>query len=195
MAKENKKRKSGEIINFILKAILYSGAIAIAATSPQFGYRVIPKLIRQIAWKQKRKKLDDKRFYNAFHRLQNKGLIKMDYKGKQLHISLTEEGKKYVKDNQIDYLEIKKPWRWDKKWRVLIFDIREKERLKREALRGKLKDLGLFKLQDSVWICPYSFQKEIDILRNFFGLKNREMKVITASHIEDDEEARKYFGL
>lgn len=192
---KNKQRKNGEISRIILKSILYTGAIAIAATSPQLGYRIMPKLIKYLAWKQKQKKLDEKRFYNAFSRLRKRGLIKMDYQGKQMHISLTDEGKKYVKDNQVDYLEIKKPWRWDKKWRVLIFDIKEKQRIKREALRGKLKELGLFKLQDSVWVCPYNFQKEISILRNFFGLGKDEMKVIIASEIEDDGEVRQFFNL
>jgi CRISPR-associated endonuclease Cas2 len=119
----------------------------------------------------------------------------MDYRGKQLYISLTEDGKKRVRENQIDYLEIKKPLSWDHRWRVLIFDIKEKQRLKREALRGKLKDLGLFKLQDSVWVCPYDFQKEVAILRNFFGLNKNEMKLIIASNIEDDEDARRHFKL
>lgn len=192
---KNKKRRGGEISRVILKSILYTGAIAIAATSPQFGYRIIPKIIRHLAWKRKQKKMDEKRFYNAFYRLRKNGMIKMDYQGKQLHISLTEEGKKYVRNNQIDYLEIKKPWRWDRKWRVLVFDIKEKQRLKREALRGKLKELGLFKLQDSVWVCPYNFQKEVDILRNFFGLNKNEMKIITASRIEDDGDARNHFKL
>lgn len=192
---KNKKRKVGEISSVILKSILYAGAIAIAATSPQFGYRIIPKIIKHLVWKRKQKKSDEKRFYNSFYLLRKRGLLKMDYYGKQLHISLTEEGKKHVRENQIDYLEIKKPPSWDHRWRVLIFDIKERQRLKREALRGKLKDLGLFKLQNSVWVCPYDFQKEATVLRSFFELNKNEMKLIIASHIEDDENARRHFEL
>ncbi len=91
----------------------------------------------------------------------------MDYRGKQLYITLTPEGRKEVGKYQIDDLEIKKPLRWDKKWRILIFDIKEKNKIKREALRGKIKQLGLYPLQKSVWVCPYKFYKEMDMLRRF----------------------------
>ncbi len=190
-----RRRKPGEISQLILKSVLLSGAIAVACTSPQFGYRAMPQLMKYLAWKRRQNKTDEKRFYNSFYRLQKRGLIRMEYHGKQLHISLTAEGERHIRDNRIDYMEIKKPWRWDGKWRVLIFDIKEKQRLKREALRGKLKELGLFKLQDSVWICPYQFQKEMKILRDFFGLDREAMKVMVASEIEDDAAARRHFGL
>ena len=85
--------------------------------------------------------------------------------------------------------------RWDKKWRILIFDIKEKNKIKREALRGKIKQLGLYPLQKSVWVCPYKFFKEMDMLRRFFGLQKDEMKTITASEIEDDKNIRSFFGL
>lgn len=43
---------------------------------------------------------------------------------------------------------------WDKKWRVVIFDIPEKERGKRDVLRKKLISLGFGKLQESIYITP-----------------------------------------
>ena len=82
-----------------------------------------------------------------------------------------------------------------KKWRVLIFDIKDKQKMKREALRGKIKELGLYQLQKSVWVCPYDFIREVDIMRSFFGLSQSEMKVITAFQIEDDWIIRRFFGL
>jgi CRISPR-associated endonuclease Cas2 len=92
-------------------------------------------------------------------------------------------------------LEIKKPRKWDQKWRILIFDIQDKHKVKREALRGKLKELGLYRLQKSVWVCPYDFFQEMDFLREFFGLKYREMRIITASEIENDEEIKAFFEI
>jgi CRISPR-associated endonuclease Cas2 len=77
----------------------------------------------------------------------------------------------------------------------LIFDIQDKHKIKREALRGKLKQLGLFQLQKSVWVCPYEFKDVVKILRDFFGLTNDEMKIITASEIEDDKRVFDYFEL
>jgi len=187
--------KKGEIVKTILKGFLLTGAITVASTSPYFVSRVLPKLIKHASYRIKNNKRRKKRFYDTFYYLKNKGFIKMNYKGKQIYISLTKEGKKMAGKYQIDDLEIKKPKKWDKKWRVLIFDISDKHKVKREALRGKLKELELYQLQKSVWTCPYNFQKEIEILRNFFGFKNDEMKIITASDIEDDKNIRIFFGI
>jgi len=77
----------------------------------------------------------------------------------------------------------------------LIFDIQDKQRIKREALRGKIKELGLCQIQKSVWVYPYDFKKEMILLREFFGLTNAEMKLITASEIENDELIKDFFKL
>lgn len=189
------RSKRNEVAKIILKGLFWGGVIAIASTSPFFFPRVLPKIIKYAKYQNKKKEIEKRKFYNAFYNLKKQELVKMEYKGKQLYISLTEKGRKQCGKYQIDDLEIKKLLRWDKKWRVLIFDISEKYKIKREALRGKLKELGLFPLQKSVWVCPYDFFGEMNILRRFFGLKYKEMKIITASEIENDQELKTFFGL
>jgi len=178
----------------ILKGILIAGGIAIAATDPRFGYKVLPKLIKYISYKLKNKK-DKKKIYDIFYRLRKNDLINFENRHGQIYISLTPEGKKKAGKYQIDDLEIKKPKKWDRKWRILIFDIENKKNIKREALRGKIKELGLFQLQKSVWVHPYDFYEEISLLRQFFGLTKNEMKIITASEIEDDKPIKIQFRL
>jgi len=188
------KKNKSEITKTIVKSILISGGIVIAATNPMFASVVLPKIIKYAGYKLRNRR-QKKTFYSTFNRLKNKGMVAVEYKGKQIHISLTKEGRKLAGKYQIDDLEIKKPKKWDKKWRILIFDIENKQRIKREALRGKIKELRLFQLQKSVWICPYDFSKEIKLLRDFFGLTNREMQIIIASKIENDKDARAFFCL
>lgn len=187
--------KKGELAKIILKGLLLAGGIAIASTNPYFLPRILPKLLKYASYKLKLSKKKKQQFFNSFYYLKKKGLVNIEYKGKQIYISLTDKGKKVVGKYQIDDLKIKKPWRWDKKWRILIFDIKDKQRIKREALRGKIKELGMFQLQKSVWVHPYDFFNEMDLLRRFFGLKDDEMKLIVASKIENDQEARAFFGL
>jgi DNA-binding transcriptional regulator PaaX len=173
---------------------LIAGGIAIAATDPKFGHRILPKLIKYAKYKLDKKK-DNKRIYDIFYRLKKEDLICFENRHGQLYISLTPEGKKKAGKYQIDDLEIKKPKKWDGKWRILIFDIENKKNIKREALRGKIKELGLFQLQKSVWVHPYSFYNEVNLLRQFFGLSKDEMKIIIASEIEDDHLVKSHFHL
>lgn len=189
-----KNKKVVEVTKMIMKGVLISGGIVIAATDPRFGHRILPKLLKYASYKLKNKN-EQKKFYDTFSYLKKRGLISVEYRGRQIHISLTDEGKEKAGKYQIDDLEIKRSKKWDGKWRILIFDIDEKNKIKREALRGKIKELGLFQLQKSVWIFPYYFQKEIETLRNFFGLSLKEMQSIIAVDIEDDADARKHFKL
>src|SRR3989344_7251353 len=62
---------------------------------------------------------------------------------------------------------------WDKKWRILIFDIKETNRTTRNYLRAKIKELGFGYLQKSVWISPYDV---LNILESY----------LEANKIKDD---------
>ncbi|EKE15274.1 MAG: hypothetical protein ACD_12C00095G0001, partial [uncultured bacterium] len=73
--------------------------------------------------------------------------------------------------------------------------ISTKQKTKREALRGKLKEFGFFQLQKSVWTYPYKCDREIDILRNFFLLDKSELTMIVAMKIENDIRLRDFFKL
>lgn len=100
-----------------------------------------------------------------------------------------------MKEIQLDDMEIEKPAHWDKKWRVVIFDIPDKfKRRARDALREKLKKLGFCQLQKSVWVIPYPCQKEIQLLCELFNI-TPFVNIITAESIYNDIKLRKYFKL
>jgi DNA-binding transcriptional regulator PaaX len=178
----------------ILTGLLLVGAIYIAASSPYFALK-LPEIISRYLRKRDYLRAKNAPFNNAFYYLKRRGYLDIQKDGKQIYISLTEEGRKRAGKYLIDDLEIKKPKKWDGKWRVIIFDIPDKTKIKREAFRGKLKELNFYQLQKSVWIYPYNCQKEIELLRNFFGLAIKELRLILAEGIEDDNFLREKFKL
>lgn len=88
-----------------------------------------------------------------------------------IDIVLTEEGKRRTLVFKLDSLQIKKPGKWDGWWRVVLYDIPEKKKLAREALRGKLKKLGFREWQKSVWVHPYPCRDKIDFIVEVFDLR------------------------
>lgn len=64
---------------------------------------------------------------------------------------------------------------WDGKWRIVIFDISENERVVRDSLRFKLISLGFGKLQESVYITPLDVLGDI---KEFLKIKKIYGKVI-----------------
>jgi len=94
-------------------------------------------------------------------------------------MNLSELGQKQVLRFKLEEMAIKTPLVWDKKWRLVIFDIPEKNKPAREALRAKLKELGFLELQHSAWIYPYPCDREINFIIEVFNLRPyiRQMEV------------------
>ena len=88
-----------------------------------------------------------------------------------VEVILTENGKKKALAYKIDEMKITEPARWDKKWRLVIFDIPEKKKRAREALREKLKELGFKELQKSVFVHPFESKDEVDFIVEFFAIR------------------------
>ena len=118
--------KNKNLTKRIILGVFLTGGIAIACTNPKFGQKVLPEIIKLIKYKYKNKKERNK-ISSVFYRLKKDDLINVEFRNKQIFISLTEEGKNKAGKYKIDDLEIKKDVNWDKKWRILIFDVKEKD--------------------------------------------------------------------
>lgn len=100
----------------------------------------------------------DRVIRNAIYKARNQNWIKRDWK-------LTLEGKKRLENILPSFLSQK---RWNRKWYLVIFDIPEKIKRKRDILRENLKLLGFGQLQASVWMSPINYLKNIEeIIKNY----------------------------
>lgn len=105
-------------------------------------------------------KLDQKeRFQKSLQRLRKRNLIFGERRGKRVIFALTDKGTKEAKTIKLK-LEMAKRNKWDGKWRIIIFDIPEKLRGKRDFLRQELNHFGFMQLQRSVWGYPYKLPQE-----------------------------------
>ena len=107
------------------------------------------------------------------------------------HFELTKGGKKLLRRHTLDNLRIPKQKRWDLKWRFLIFDVPEKNRDIRKALRNILHKTGFFRVQYSVWVHPYPCQKETDLICEFLGLQ--KYVLLFEAKIKNDWQLQKHF--
>lgn len=181
-------KPKSEIAKDVLLWLFVAGAVTIAVTSPYFIRNVLTA-------NEKFKKYPKRKIQDTFSSFKKRGLLDIQRHNNQIYISLTKEGRKKAGLFQIDSLKILKPQKWDKKWRVLIFDIAQMKKFYREALRGKLKQLGFFPFQKSVWVHAFDCRAEIELLRDFFGLSTQEMCLIVAEQVEHDQGLRKFFNL
>jgi len=182
------KKPKSEISKDIMKLLLASGAIVLAAQSPYFIRNFLKS---HKSWK----KYPKKQLGDTFSNFRKQGFIEIMKENNQIYISLTEEGRKKAGMFQINSLKIKKPKKWDRKWRIVIFDISQAKKTYREAFRGKIKELGFYCLQKSVWVYPFDCRDEIELLRDFFGLSEDELRLIVAEKIGGDDKLREIFNI
>ncbi|OGY09716.1 MAG: hypothetical protein A2700_00585 [Candidatus Blackburnbacteria bacterium RIFCSPHIGHO2_01_FULL_44_64] len=96
----------------------------------------------------------------ALQRLREGGFVDL-IEDEELILRLTDKGRK-----KAVIAELQSPGeKWDRKWRVVIFDIPEKRRAARDLLRHNLKSWGFTSWQKSVWVskkdCTKALRKYI----------------------------------
>jgi DNA-binding PadR family transcriptional regulator len=138
--------------------------------------------------------MDRKQLYHVLRSLRLNGLVKIIKDSQNIEkIYLSEKGKNKWLQYQFRNLKINKTRSWDKKWRMVLFDIPESKRKIRDALRKKLKNLGFLEFQKSVFICPYPSRDEINFVINYFNIEDNVYYI--EAPISPDYDFRKYFLL
>lgn len=147
---------------------------------------------------KKSKKYSHKQIHNAFAQLKRKKLVEIvKEKDGKIQVRLTNKGKKRMVEFSIDTLHIRKPKKWDGKWRMLLFDIPTKPKIynqAREALRAKIKELGFFQMQKSVWVCPYECEDELLFVAEMYYVE-KYIEILTVEKLLHENILKNKFKL
>lgn len=184
------KSNGSEVAIKILK-IAGTGLLltAVSILSPTLPYI----LLRAYLNKKFGTKYSNKQVDNAARYLKRKNFIAFENKGNKFRLILTKFGQNKLRKVSISEVTIK-PTPWDGQWRVLTFDVPEKDKPARHFFRKKLKQLGFFHFQRSVFILPYDCEKEIDlIVRNL--MIRPYVHLLIARRFEGDKAIVKKFKL
>lgn len=180
----NKKKNLQKII---LGSVATAGLLSMALVAPN-AIQLLAKLgIIDI----KKSYKETGNINRARDRLIKIGLLKRDKNG---YLRLTMKGGAKIRQLELADYKLKKPKRWDKKWRVLIFDIPEYRKTLREKIRRTLMAMGFTRLQDSVWVYPYPCEDLITLLKADFRI-GRELLYLIVEEIERDKDLMRTFGL
>lgn len=120
--------------------------------------------------------------------------MKYDKKENAVTIILTGKGKKKALTYELDKMKIKKPKKWDGKWRIVLFDIPETHKKERDALRHRLKQLGFFEYQKSVFVHPYDCKNEIDYIIEFWFIR-KYVRFVVADFLDNELHLKQHFKL
>ncbi|MEK7611027.1 MAG: hypothetical protein AAB486_01470 [Patescibacteria group bacterium] len=103
-------------------------------------------------------------------------------------------------DKGLDFLFKKLPdlryngQKWDRYWRVVIYDIPEKQSSVRDHLRAELKRLGFKFMQKSVWLTPLPVEAELENFLKKEGLWGKILVMKSLLAISESKRLAKIFG-
>lgn len=189
MGRKPLKEERDHITKEKFLALLKLGAVLFVAFTAPGALRIFDKF-EESPWEE----YYPSSIKRTTQRLWREGYVELKEVGDEKVVKLTVKGRVEILKYNLDNLEIKKPKSWDKHWRLIIFDIPEKEKVKREIFRDKLKQLGFFQVQESVFILPYPCEKEIKFLREVLEIPHN-VKLIRADRIENAADLRRIFHL
>jgi CRISPR-associated endonuclease Cas2 len=178
------KTKKGEIAMMILAGIGIAGIVVVALAAPN-ALQIIPGFQRK---RYRKSSLD-----RSLAALLRRGFVEMRRGKYGWRVELTEKGMQelFLYESRQKLFQRR---RWNRKWHVLIFDISEKRRLTRDAIRKTLLQFGFYRLQDSVWVFPYDCERILELLRTKYRVRHDAL-YMRVDKIANDQELRRHFGL
>lgn len=123
-----------------------------------FNKEFIPLFARE-SWHYKDLRLggfDPDKIYHNLGNLRFRGILE----GEGGNFRFTKKGVTWAKNSVQRYFKLRYK-NWDHKWRVIIFDIPQELHRERIRFRKKLKLIGCYMLQKSVFIFPYPCEEEL----------------------------------
>jgi len=134
-------------------------------------------------------------YSETINRMEKKGLVQFVNKNGELKITISPKGNKIIRNLMLsDYGQLKKPLKWDGKWRMVMFDIPEDKTKLRNIIRFHLKKIGFVQIQGSVWIYPYPCEEIVTIIKTNFNFDD-EVIYITTDSFDKDLKFKKLFKI
>jgi len=186
------KLKPGEVVEAILETIADVLIDLGGYYKPRLNI-IIGKLIKAVIHKRR---IDKKKIYRSLKILEKKEIIIIKEIGERVFVQLHNKGKstvlRYSIKSLLNFKMVNR--KWQKKWYLVLFDVPEVQRNKRDYLRRFLLKLGFYPYQKSVYLFPYECEKEIRLIKKIVeGAKY--MNYIIAEKIENEKLAKIFFNL
>lgn len=192
---QRKKIAYGFLTDLILEnlasLLIESGRLS---PPPRLGI-ILGNVIKAIL-KEKRENVTKDKLQRAVRALEKRKILFIEEKDDSAFVYFSEKGEKKVFEYSIKMLlDFKKKKKvWDGKWFLVFFDVPEIQRNKRNYLRKYLKKIGFYRYQQSVYLFPYECAKEVEQIKKIVEAA-KYMKYVVAEKIEDEDEAKRFFGL
>jgi len=180
--------RRGQVERILLNSLAIAGIGLIAIAAPN-----VVQLLKKFDPEWMLKRDPKQRLQEVASKLKRKGMVEFVEEDGRTRMRITGKGRKKL-ESAILAAGIQPHGKWDKKWRLVIFDIPEKQKATRAKIRQHLRAFGFQRLQHSVWVYPYDCEDLILLLKTELAVGRRLLYII-ADAVEYDLPIKQLFGL
>lgn len=188
----NKFEKGNTRVGSVQKKILlllFGGLTLGFSRSPRRYFRIIGVVRKE--WKA----INRRTLRESIKRLYESRLLEEQHHGDgSMTFILSDAGRRRALTFSVDHMSIKRPAKWDGKWRVVIFDVPERQKSLRDAFRVHLRRMSFYELQKSVFVHPYPCADEIDFLIEVYEAR-QYVRTMTVESIDNELHLQTHFHL
>lgn len=181
------ERRWGAFQQAMLAAVMIGGVVLVAATVPNAA-----QLLKYFPGYKKGARFNYQA-KSALGRLAAKGMIVFVENDGKRYARITERGERMLQMEK-EKTAITKKRRWDRRWRIVIFDIPGRRKNVRTNIRRFMQEYGFVRLQDSVWIYPYDCEDLIALVKADFRI-GADVLYMIVERLEMDKHLREHFAL
>jgi len=182
-----KTNNTSVVIDRILALTATTGFIAGSLLLPGLAIgldKPMQKLMKHLDKREREREL-----MRVVRYMRSQRLVSGNY---QHGLQITPRGHKRLAKAQLDSLQVVKPPSWDKNWRLIFFDIPEPSKAGRDQLIIKLKGLGFYQLQRSVWVHPFPCREVIEELGAYYQI-DQYITYVETAYIDNQRQLAKKF--
>ena len=183
----SRNESTSAIVQSILRLAAAGAILTVALLAPNAVSALekpLKKYLRHLDDQEKRQEIGRIVSY-----MKSQKLISGTY---QHGLQITERGRQKLAQIEFENLRITEPKQWDHLWRIVFYDIPEKQKAGRDALTRKLQEIGFLQLQRSVLIHPFPCKEAIATIAAAYDI-DEFVTYIETGHVDRQDVLIKYF--
>lgn len=167
----------------VLSDALYSFFDGLIDAIGSFGDHKPYRISKEAYFKSKNCQPSDIR--QSLYDLKKRKLVRSVVENNEHYFELTPQGKEALRWSMIG--KKRQEGKWDKHFRLVIFDIPEDKKTTRNVVRRKLTGIGFSQMQKSVFVYPFDCKQDIEALC-YFTDSTRYLKYLVVKITEGEKE-------
>jgi DNA-binding transcriptional regulator PaaX len=194
--KEIEQFQNASLVVMTLVGILGLAAVStVAPNALQILGKTIFKKQEQRLGRSLTKREKEIKTAQIFYYLKRSGLITLKPSNNDLKAELTKKGELILAKTKFGFLKVPKKV-WDGKWWQVAADIPTlTHRTAADMFRKKIKSMGFYALQRTLWFYPFDPRKELQLLAEHYNVeKYITVMEISRMDIEDEKFLKQHFA-